>query len=72
MGILKKISRVAEKAERGYQKAKKDSEGIRKTGSKILDWAIPPPKKKAMGKSGGKTVKIGNCTCTCPSKKRKR
>lgn len=74
MGILKKISRGIEKAERGYQQAKKDTAGARRVGMKVVDYIIPPSKKsksKSPGKRGSsktKTVKIGGCTCKCPKK----
>lgn len=75
MGIFKKISTASEKAEERYERIKKDTTGARRVGGKILDWAIPPPKKKGTGKSpgkSGKTVKIGDCTCTCPPKTKRR
>lgn len=66
MGVVKKIGKAVSKAERAYEKAKEDSAPIRKTGMKILDWALPPPKKKAGGRSRTKSVKMGGCSCKCP------
>lgn len=73
MGILKKIDRSIEQAEKKYRKAKEDTKNIRKTGSKIFDIIIPPRKKtksaKAKPKEKSKTtvIKKGNITCTCKS-----
>lgn len=65
MGLAKKISNCMEKAESKYHEIEEDTRGARRVGTKILDWAIPPPKKKQKS-SKFKTVKKGGCTCKCP------
>lgn len=74
MGILKKIDKGIERAEKKYRKTKEDTKNIRKTGAKIFDFIIPPKRKekgvKAKSKEKSKTtvIKKGNITCTCKSK----
>lgn len=70
MGILKKIGKAVTKAERAYDRTKKESKPIVRAGTRVLDWVIPPPKKKGKSRSAPssrmKTVKIGGCSCKCP------
>lgn len=65
MGILKSIDKAIENGEKKYAQIKEDTKGIRRKGMQVVDYIIPPPKKKS------KTAK-----CECPpkkkSKKRKR
>ncbi|MDP2364516.1 MAG: hypothetical protein Q8M94_12205 [Ignavibacteria bacterium] len=76
MGILKKVDSGIKKAEKKYKQLERESRPIRKAGAgavkagiRVLDWIMPPPKKK--GAKAGKTVKIGECTCTRPEKKKR-
>ena len=72
MGLLKKIDRGISTAGKKYKKLKEDTKGIRKAGMSVVDFIIPPPKKKGKSVSmAGKKVKIGDCTCTCPKKKKR-
>ncbi len=71
MSFFKKIDKGVAKAEKKYHEVERDTRNIRKTGMKIVDYIIPPPKKKGKSVSmSGKKVKIGDCTCTCPKKKK--
>jgi len=81
MGFLKKIDKGIERAETKYHKTKEDTKNIRKTGSKIFDFILPPLKKKEKKTTTKKRTKAttvrkgktttytsGNIKCKCTSK----